>query len=151
MHTPVKRILFVALMILTLGLIAGPAMAASPHVVKGPDVAVSDNTLTVTAGIAGLGNVPSADFSLTGTVDVFSQCYNKGGNNPAADNKEETVNVDQSGTFPVRNGRTNVSFSISPLSTLDCPGNQVVVIESLTWDLVLSGEGLSIPIQGSTP
>ena len=55
-----------------------------------------------------------------------------------------------SGTFPVRNGRTNVSFSVSPLSTLDCPGNQVVVIESIAWDLVLSGEGLSIPIQGST-
>ena len=59
MHTPVKRILFVALMTLTLGLIAGPALAANPHVVKGPDVAVSGNTLTVTAGIAGLGNVPA--------------------------------------------------------------------------------------------
>ena len=88
---------------------------------------------------------------MTGTAEVFSQCYNKGGHNPAADNKEETVNVDEFGTFPVRNGRTNVSFSVSPLSTLDCPGNQKVVIESITWDLVLSGEGLSIPIQGSTP
>jgi len=150
MYTPMKRILLVALMTLTFGLMAGPALAASPHVVKGPDVAVSGNTLTVTAGIAGLGTGTSVNFSLTGTVDVFSQCYNKGGKNPAADNKQETVNVDQSGTFPVRNGRTNVSFSVSPLSTLDCPGNQVVIIESITWDLVLSGEGLSIPIQGST-
>jgi hypothetical protein len=117
-------------------------------VVKGPDVVVSDNSLTITASIAGLGNVPSADFSLDGTVMVFSQCYNKGGKNPAADNKQETVDVDQDGTFPVRNGRTNVSFTVTPLSTLTCPGNQVVIIESVSYDLVLSGEGISVPIQG---
>lgn len=70
---------------------------------------------------------------------------------PQADNKQETITVNQFGTFPVRNGRANVSFTVTPLSTLTCPGNQVVVIESLTWDwdLILSGEGLSIPIQGS--
>jgi hypothetical protein len=145
----IQRLLLVSLMTLTLGLIAGPAVAANPHVVKGPDVAVDGNSLTITASIAGLGNVPSADFALNGTVDVFSRCYNKGGNKPQADNKQETITVDQFGTFPVRNGRTNVSFTVTPLSTLTCPGNQVVVIESLTWDLVLSGEGPNIPIQGS--
>jgi hypothetical protein len=151
MQNLINRALIVSVMTLTLGLIGGPALAANPHVVKGPDVSVSGNTLTVTAGIAGLGNAPTADFTLTGTVEVFSQCYNKGGHNPAADNKQETVGVNESDTFPVRNGRTNVSFAVSPLSTLDCPGKQVVRIESLTWNLVLSGEGLTIPIQGSTP
>lgn len=149
MTHPIKRLLLVTLLTLTLGLIAGPALAANPHVVKGPDVAVDGNSLTITASIAGLGNVPSANFALTGTVDVFSRCYNRGGNKPQADNKQETITVDQFGTFPVRNGRTNVSFTVTPLSTLTCPGNQVVVVESLTWDLVLSGEGLNIPIQGS--
>jgi hypothetical protein len=145
-----RRLLMVAIITITLGLVSGPALAANAHVVKGPNVAVDGNTLTITASIAGLGNVPSANFTLTGTVDVFSQCYNKGGHNPAADNKEETVAVDESGTFPVRNGRTNVSFAVSPLSTLDCPGRQVVRIESVTWDLTLAGEGLSIPLSGST-
>lgn len=149
MNQPIKRVLVVALMTLTLGLIAGPALAANPHVVKGPDVTVSGNTLTITASIAGLGNVPSADFGLEGTVDVFSRCYNRGGNKPQAENKQETIAVDEFGTFPVRNGRTNVEFTVSPLSTLTCPGNQAVVIESLTWDLTLVGEGLSVPIQGS--
>lgn len=144
-----KRALVVAIIALSLGLIAGPAVAANPHVVKGPDVSVSGNSLVITASIAGLGNVPSADFSLNGTVDVFSRCYNRGGNKPQADNKQETISVDEFGTFPVRNGRTNVSFTVSPLSTLTCPGNQVVVIESLTWNLVLSGEGLNVPISGS--
>jgi hypothetical protein len=151
MYTHLKRVLVVSLMALSLGMMAGPALAANPHVVKGPDVSVSGNSLVITAGIAGLGNVPTANFSLTGTVEVFSQCYNKGGHNPAADNKQETVSVNETDTFPVRNGRTNVSFSISPLSTLDCPGKQVVRIDSLTWNLTLSGEGLEIDIQGSTP
>jgi hypothetical protein len=144
-----KRLILVVVMVASLGLVAGPALAANPHVVKGPDVTVSDTSLTVTASIAGLGNVDEATFNLDGTVEVFSRCYNKGGNKPQADNKQETITVAESETFPVRNGRTNVSFTITPLSTLTCPGNQRVVIESLTWDLVLSGEGLNISITGS--
>lgn len=144
-----KRLLVVPLVALTLGLSAGPAFAGNPHVVKGPAVTQNGNSLVITASIAGLGNVPSADFTLSGEVNVFSQCYNKGGNNPAADNKEETIAVNETDTFPVRNGRTNVSFTITPLSTLDCPGNQVVRIESVTYDLVLSGEGLSVPISNT--
>jgi len=145
----VKRLLVITVVALSLGLIAGPALAANAHVVKGPTVTQDGNSLVITASIAGLGNVPSADFTLSGTVDVFSQCYNKGGNNPAADNKEETIAVNQTDTFPVRNGRTNVSFTITPLSTLECPGNQVVRIESVTYDLTLSGEGISVPISSS--
>ncbi|MGH3334447.1 MAG: hypothetical protein ACRDOZ_01420 [Nocardioides sp.] len=150
MNHLLKRLLLITITV-TLGLVAGPAVAANPHVVKGPTVTVNGNALTITASIAGLGNGLSANFTLTGTVDVFSQCYNKGGHNPAADNKEETVAVNESGTFPVRNGRTNVSFSVAPLSTLDCPGKQVVRIESVSFDLTLAGEGLEIPISGSTP
>jgi hypothetical protein len=146
MKSIAKRLLVAAIMILTLGLAAGPAFAANPHVVKGPTVTQDGNALLITASIAGLGNVPSATFTLSGDVTVFSQCYNRGGKNPAADNKEETIAVNETDTFPVRNGRTNVLFTIEPLSTLDCPGGQVVVIESVDYDLVLSGEGLSIPI-----
>ena len=146
MNTIVKRFLIIALSVLTVGLFAGPAHAANAHVVKGPTVTQDGNALVITASIAGLGNVPSANFTLSGTVDVFSQCYNRGGKNPAADNKEETIAVEETDTFPVRNGRTNVSFTIAPLSTLDCPGGQVVVIESVTYDLVLSGEGITEPI-----
>src|SRR5215212_8513409 len=84
----------------------GPALAASPHVVKGATSTISGNSLTVTASIAGLGNVPSADFSLVGDVAVFSRCFNRGNNAPQAGNKQETIAVDQDATFPVRNGRT---------------------------------------------
>ncbi len=143
-----RRLLLVAAMAMSLGLVAGPAVAANPHVVKGPDVSLSGNTLTVAASIAGLGNITTVDFSLTGIVNVYSRCYNRGGNKPQADNKQETINVQATGTFPVRNGRTNVSFAISPVSTLRCPGNQVVKIESVSWDLWLNGPGISVHIVG---
>lgn len=149
MHNLAKHLLVVALVALTLGLVSGPALAANAHVVKGPAVSQDGNSLVITASIAGLGNVPSAEFTLSGDVNVFSQCYNRGGKNPAADNKQETISVNETDTFPVRNGRTNVSFTITPLSTLDCPGNQVVRIESVTYDLVLSGEGLNVPISNT--
>jgi hypothetical protein len=130
----------------------GIALADSPHQVGQTQVSVSGNTLTVAASIAGLGNVPTVTLNLSGTVDVFSRCYNRGGNKPQADNKQETLNVNSTATFPVRNGRTNASFTISPLSTLQCPGNQVVVIESFSWDLDISYQGnVLVHTEGSNP
>jgi hypothetical protein len=100
--------------------------------------------LILSASVAGLGNVPSAEFSLVGTADVSSRCYTKSGNKPQAANKQETISVDQTETFPVRNGRTNATFTVTPLSTLDCPGGQVVVIESVTYDLALTYMGTTL-------
>ena len=120
------------------------AVAASPHFIGTPTATVSGNALTVSFKAAGLGNAAGATFNLTGNVEVFSRCYNNGGNKPQADNKQETIAVNQTQTFPVRNGQTTGSFTVTPLSTLTCPGNQVVVIESVDYsDLVLSGEGLT--------
>ena len=123
---------------------AATAVAASPHFLGTPTATVSGNTLTVSASVAGLGNATGANFSLTGNVTVNSRCYTKSGNTPQAANKQETVSVNQTQTFPVRNGRTNVTFTVTPLSTLKCPGGQRVVIEGVSYSgLTLSGEGLS--------
>ena len=127
--------------------IAAPAQAASPHFLKGPTGTVSGNTLTVTASVAGLGNAAGATFSLSGPVTVSSRCYTKSGNKPQAANKQETINVSQTKTFDVRNGRTNATFTVTPLSTLTCPKGQYVVIESVDFSgLIFSGEGLSAPV-----
>jgi hypothetical protein len=125
------------------------ALAANAHIVGTPRTSVSGDSLTVSVSVAGLGNVPSVELSLQGELDVFSQCYNRGGKNPAADNKQETTIVDETGTFPVRNGRTNATFTISPVGTLQCPGNQVAIVESVsgTLDIVYQGESLGqIPV-----
>jgi hypothetical protein len=132
-----------ALAIVAVG--ATSVFAASPHIVGSPSVTVSGNTLTISASVAGLGSVSTVDLSLTGSVDVSSRCYTKSGTTPQAANKQETVTVDQTGSFPVRNGRTNATFTVSPLSTLTCPRGQHVVIESFTYslDLVYMGDVLA--------
>jgi len=122
---------------------ATAALAASPHFIGTPTATVSGNSLDISASVAGLGStVDHVDFTLTGNVTVDSRCYTKSGNKPQAANKHEVLPVDQNGSFDVRNGRTNVSFSVTPLSTLSCPKGQVTVIESITYDLTLAGEGL---------
>jgi hypothetical protein len=131
-----------AIALLALG--AGEVLAANAHFIGTPQATVSGNTLTVTASVAGLGDAEGADFTLSGPVTVNSRCYTKSGNKPQAANKQETIDVNQEATFPVRNGRTNIVFQVTPLSTLDCPKGQRVVIESVDFSgLTLSGEGVS--------
>lgn len=138
-HSRMKRILVVATAtVATLMLGATAAMATSPHIVGSPSTTVSGNSLILSASVAGLGNVETATFDLEGTVDVSSRCYTKSGNKPQAANKQETISVDQTQTFDVRNGRTNATFTVTPLSTLTCPGGQHVVIESVTYSLDLN-------------
>ena len=122
---------------------AAVAVAASPHFIGTPTISQQGNSLVVNFKAAGLGNVPTANFSLTGTVNVSSRCYTKSGNKPQAANKQETIDVNQSEDFAVRNGQTTGSFTITPLSTLTCPGGQHVVVESVSYDLTLAGQGLS--------
>jgi hypothetical protein len=120
----------------------GATLAANGHYVVGPNVSVSNTALTISGKAAGLGQgSTTANWTLTGSVDVFSRCYNRGGNKPQADNKQETIAVNQTGSFAVNNGQVTFSISVSPLSTLTCPGNQIVVIESVSYDLYLTWPG----------
>jgi hypothetical protein len=120
-----------------------PAAFAAPHYVTGPTATVSGNSLTVSWKAAGLGNtVTSADFSLTGTADVTSQCFTRSGNPVQGVPKSETIDVNVTGTFDVRNGQTTGSLTVSPLSTLTCTGSQQVRILSVSFDLTLTGDAL---------
>jgi len=122
---------------------AAPALADSPHYVQGPTATVQGNSLVVAWKAAGLGNtVTSVDFNLTGTVNTTSQCFTKSGNPVNGVPKSETINVNATGTFPVRNGQTTGSLTVAPISTLQCTGNQVVRILSASFDLTLTGNEL---------
>ena len=133
--------IFAALTVLAVW--ASPAVADSPHYVKGPTATVEGNSLVVSWKAAGLGNtVTTVDFALTGTVTTSSQCFTKSGNPVNGVPKSETVNVNATGTFPVRNGQTTGSLTVEPLSTLTCTGNQQVVILSASFDLFLNGDDL---------
>ncbi len=139
-----KRILVVlAALTFSIG-VAAPAQAANAHFISGPTATVSGNTLTVTGSVAGLGNASGAKFTLSGDVVVSSRCFTKSGNKPQAANKQETIAVSDTKTFNVRNGRTNFTFTVTPLSTLTCPKGQIAVIESVTFNnLRITGEGLN--------
>jgi hypothetical protein len=141
-----------AAVVVTAG-VAPAALADSPHYVTGPTAAVQDNSLTVSWKAAGLGNtVTSVDFALTGTVTTTAQCFTKSGNPVNGVPKTETNNVNATGTFPVRNGQTTGSLSVSPLSTLTCTGNQHVVILAFSFDLTLTGDSLPpVHLTGSGP
>ena len=135
-----KRLLLPLIGVMAVGAIAfaPAAVADGAHYNKGPTATVQDNSLTVSFKAVGLGNsIGSADFNLTGTADVSSQCFTKSGNPVNGVPKSETVNVNASGTFPVRNGSVNGVITVSPLSTLTCTGNQHVVILSASFDLNL--------------
>lgn len=122
---------------------APAALADSPHYVKGPTATVEGNSLVVSWKAAGLGNtITSVDFALTGTVTTTSQCFTKSGNPVNGVPKSETIDVNATGTFPVRNGQTTGSLTIAPLTTLTCTGNQHVVVLSASFDLTLTGDGL---------
>jgi hypothetical protein len=103
------------------------------------------STLTVSFKAAGLGNVETADFTLSGEAVVSSRCYTKSGNKPQAANKQETASLSTSETFPVRNGQTTGTITLTaPEPTLECPPGQIRVTESVTFqNVVLSGMGLT--------
>jgi hypothetical protein len=136
-------LLVLAAVLVTAALAAPAAFADSPHYIKGPTATVSGNSLTVSWKAAGLGNtVSSVNFALTGTANVTSQCFTKSGNPVNGVPKSEQVDVNVTGTFPVRNGQTTGSLTVSPLSTLTCTGNQHVEILSVSFDLTLTGNDL---------
>ena len=137
-----RRSLIVGTAVLTTLMMGSTAaLAANPHIVGSPTATESGNSLILSASVAGLGSVDEVTFSLVGTVDVSSRCYTKSGNKPQAANKQETISVNSTETFDVRNGRTNATFTVTPLSTLTCPRGQKVVVESVTYDLDLTYQG----------
>jgi hypothetical protein len=138
-----RRMLIILVAALATAALAAPAAFAAPHYVTGPTATVGNNSLTVSWKAAGLGNtVDSVDFALTGTANVTSQCFTRSGNPVQGVPKTETVDVDVSGTFPVRNGSVTGSLTVSPLSTLTCTGSQQVRILDVSFDLTLTGDDL---------
>lgn len=116
---------------LALGTMAAAVAASSPHFVRGPFASIntSNGNVTVSWKEAGLGDTVSVDYEASALGTARYQCVNRGGNCPAASNKEDVMaDVSVGGTFNVdKNGRiTNALTILAPESTLQCPGNQVV-------------------------
>jgi hypothetical protein len=94
-------------------LLASTVAAGNAHFVGNPQISVSGNSVTVSGKVAGLGNVPQIDVTVSGDA----ACVNRGNNNPNAANK---ASFSAAGSFPVQNGKALFSLSLFATFQPDC-------------------------------
>ena len=127
------RIVFLALGLIVMGV----TLAANPHFVRGPTATLNNsNDAVISWKEAGLGDTISIDYIASADVSGLYQCVNRGGNCPAAANKQEFHGpVFAAGTFVSgKNGQITASLTLqAPDPTLNCPGNQRVELVHVTF------------------
>jgi hypothetical protein len=105
-----RRILVVLLgLFMAVAIPTGVASAQSPHYVRGPTFSLSDNTVTATGSVGGLGN-ENIDVRLSVNASATVDCRNPGGNIAPGQTKFFTVTNTQSNLEP-KNGRVNFTIS----------------------------------------
>jgi hypothetical protein len=133
---------------------APAAFADSPHFIKASATINSSGQLVCSFKEAGLGTtLTTANVSCSADATAVYQCFNNGGNHPKAGNKETVGGpVSNDGQFPVRNGQTTGSITVSPPGPGDfsCPSGQTLFLESVSYtNIVLSGEGATADVPGT--
>ncbi|HTE67490.1 MAG TPA: hypothetical protein VK942_01830 [Actinomycetes bacterium] len=109
-----RRMLLALALALVLIALAVPAYAGSPHFVDDKvTFTVDGDTVTVVFKEAGLGDEDQVHVVLSGDA----ACVNPGGNKPQAANKES---FSAAGDFPVQNGRTEGSLSVTATFQPSC-------------------------------
>lgn len=107
------------LAVLLLALTVTPALAGNPHFVA-VDLAVSGDTVTVTAKEAGLGD----ELQIVATLSGDAACVNPGGNHPQAANKET---FSTSAVIPVQNGKADYTMTLTATFSPPCAPPMSVV------------------------
>ncbi len=122
--------------------IASVAYATSPsfHFANAFFDLNNPDQLDVSFKETGLGNTgfSSVDITVTADATVTCQCVNSGGNCPKAANKSTTsAPVSGVGSFPVRNGQTTGTISVSPPACLQpkpsCTPQQTLEVEDVSY------------------
>lgn len=131
-HIP-RPVVFAALALAATSAIAGP------HFVRGPNASLnsSNANVTVTWKESGLGDTVTVDYEASADGRARYQCVNRGGNCPAASNKQNVLGpVSATGSFASgKNGSINGSLTFEPpAGTLVCPGNQVLKLVSASFE-----------------
>ena len=144
---------------LALALATTAALAAAvigiPKFLRAPSAQLGSPKVIVKWTEIGLGSTDSVSYVATATAGARYQCVNRGGNCPAASNKEDVLaDLSVGGTFSVdKNGRiSNFLVIPAPPGTLVCPGNQVVgVVSAVFTNITLTDttNGVSSPTNPS--
>ena len=107
-------------------LAAGAALAVSnAHFVGNPTATRSDNTLTISGKVAGLGDVNEITVTITGDA----LCINPGTKHPKAANKADVAG---GATIPVQNGKAIFSVPASATFQPDCTPPMTVAFQNVT-------------------
>ena len=133
---------------------APAAFADSPHFITASATLNNSGQLVCSFKEAGLGNtLTTANVSCSADATAVYQCFNNGGNHPKAGNKQTVGGpVSNDGQFPVRNGQTTGSITVSPPGPggFSCPGGQTLFLQSVSYtNIVLSGEGATADVPGT--
>jgi hypothetical protein len=122
----VRRILLIlAVLAAALAVTSTAAHAGSPHFVDDTIAATrSGDTLTVSGKEAGLGDEAQVHIVLEATAS----CVNPGDNHPQAANKES---LSAAGDFPVQNGKTYFSLSVTATFQPSCSPPMTVVFSDV--------------------
>ena len=127
------------------GLVAGPASAASPHFIKESASITNAGNLVVSFKIAGLGDNETLTVTASADATAVYACKNNGNNFPADPKKTEVTGVvSASGDFTSgKNGQITGSLTLTPPPTsLTCPNGQTRVLVSVTyWNVAVSAPG----------
>jgi len=132
------------------------AFAASAHFIRTPtdSATTTTNSVTLSASFkaAGLGNAPTATFSLFATATGTFGCFTKSGNHPQASNKEGPVQITGTTTVDVRNGSTSGTVTATLGTSLTCPGGQHSQVISYSFtNVTLNGpQGLTASLNDVT-
>jgi hypothetical protein len=107
------------------GVVTAAALAVSnAHFVGSPTISRTDNALTVSGKVAGLGQVEEITVSISGEA----LCINPGSNHPKATNKAD---VTGGATVPVQNGKADFSVLATATFQPDCTPPMTVVFQNI--------------------
>jgi hypothetical protein len=127
-------VLFAAFFALSLG--AQAALADSPHFVRA-SAQLSGTNLVVSFKEAGLGTNQLITYVASADSTVTYVCVNRGGANPAAQNKTTISGpVSATGTFSSgKNGQVTASLTLNPPGPggFSCPPGQSLEIAQVTY------------------
>lgn len=144
------------LTLIALALLGGTTVAlAAGHFVRGPNASIdSDGNLTISWKEAGLGDTVSVDYEASADATALYQCVNRGGNCPAAANKQQVFGpVVGTGTFASgKNGSITASLTLEPPpTTLTCPGNQRLELVSVSYTNVALEDTTNNVVAAASP
>jgi hypothetical protein len=120
-----KRYLLLSAVAVAALAFAGAALAVSnAHFVGTPTATRTDDSITVSGKVAGLGNVDV----ITVTVTADAACVNPGANRPKAANKQS---FSATSDVPVQNGKATFSQTLTATFSPSCSPPMTVVFSNV--------------------